>query len=114
MKGDIPEIVKHILRATGYENRLTLNSLTKDDFVEIESHINNNLKVWFRKLRKIDDNYVNLKKFELLPGHKKIVLKISEDLQRSKAVVETAYDSTLNESKPMLRLLPRNVSCVSC
>lgn len=122
IKGDIPEIVKHILRATGYENRLNLYNITKDDFVEIESYINKNLKVWFRKLQKIDDNYANLKKFELLPGHKKIILKISEDLQKLKTVLDTDNSSKLNESEAMFHdkpqhvlnsLLPGNVSCVS-
>lgn len=110
MKGYIPEIVKHILRATGYENRLNLHNMAKDDFVEIERYINNNLKVWFRKLQKIDDDYANLKKFELLPGHRKIILKISENLQGPKTVVDTANRPTLNESEAMPCDTPQNVS----
>lgn len=79
--GAIPAIIKHILRASGFENLLSLRDLTKDDMDEIDNFVNSDLKPWLKILRKSDDDYAKLKVFKLLPGHRKIILKISGELR---------------------------------
>lgn len=81
LKCALPPIIKHIVRASGYENIICLRDVTKDDLDEIEKYVNKNLKAWLQKLRDLDDDYVKLKTFKFLPGLRKIILKISEELK---------------------------------
>lgn len=102
LNGTIPAFIKHVLKASGYENFICLRELTKDDLCEIESYVSNNLKLWIRKLRKVDDDYVGFKKtFEFLPGHKKLILKISEKLNSESGSITDPATGADTIGKPM-------------
>lgn len=83
IKGAIPETIKHVFKASGYENLLSLRDLTKDDLAAIENFVNINLAPWLKKLRKLDKNneYAKINPFVFLPGHEKLIFKISADLR---------------------------------
>lgn len=56
IKGDIPETLKHVLKASGYENFLSLPDMTKDDLAAIENFVNIDLAPWLKKMRESDKN----------------------------------------------------------
>lgn len=103
LKGDIPATIKHVLKASGYESLLSLRDLTNDDLDDIENYANKHLVTWLKKMRKVDENYANSKQFSFLPGHKKIIFKISEVL-RTKTEIDGAIGNSSLEghSKPAL------------
>lgn len=97
----LPEVVKNILKTTGFDSEICLKNTTSDDILNIEDCIDKNKVQWAQKYSKLYGPYSKKSKFKLLPGHSKIIFEISEHFKR-KAVTATWTDQQRdNRVKPV-------------
>lgn len=86
----VPEIIKHILAATGFETSISLQNITSADILNIERFIDKCKPQWMQKYTKLYGSQSKKLAFKLLPGHSKILFEISEHYKRKATANEFA------------------------
>lgn len=99
---ELPPCVLKILDELGYSNSTSISAIQPDDIIDIEQHINQELRFI------VDDfdccnseTYQNQKVFRLLPGHRKLILNLKNHLQEMKTSEQAACLHQNNQLKPI-------------
>lgn len=97
MGSNFPEVIKHVLRASGFENVLVLRDITEDDIAIIERFVNDNCAKWWKKYRKVEKDYSASRDFCFLPGHKKILFEMAKFLRNNPSHAKNCDESVNQE-----------------
>lgn len=96
----LPICVKSILSACGYDTFSSLKFITEDSVNEIEDHIN----TWSRNT--IDalnccysEHYKRIGEFNLLPGHKNLIISLSKFNYVANEVIHSVHDSHMDSQE---------------
>lgn len=80
LQNQIPEDIIIILRQTGYDTTLALETLTFEEIGNLEEYITEERKDIINLLN--NTAYLNLNPFALLPGHKAVLLGLKKKLEQ--------------------------------
>lgn len=98
---EIPECLKKILSVSGYENEISISNMKESDFKQIEEFVNKHHRPMIDCLTCCKSAiYQAQEKFELLPGHKSLLLHLSQqmNLKREHYSAPTADSSIFRET----------------
>lgn len=96
MHQTLPEVVKIILAATGFESEICLQNVTSGDILNIENYIDRNKIQWMQKYAKLFGSHSKKSKFKLLPGHSKIISEISEHYKKMAVIANESAQRRKN------------------
>lgn len=85
---EIPAFIKKLLTATGFDTKLALEHLNEDKVTEIENYVNSHREIFDQLLNRTI--YERLTSFELLPGHRSIIINLPNALKK----IQRTEDST--------------------
>lgn len=86
---EIPEIVTHILKKSGFDCRTTLALINLETIAEIEEYVNENCEIL------VGSSFENMVPFSFLPGHRIILRNMFEymdQLKNSESNIERKMD----------------------
>lgn len=84
-KQKYPPCVKYLLIATGYNKLVTLAELDEEKLRKVEEHVNNNRSLLSTMKCCYSEFYRKQQTFGFLPGHKAVILSISQHVQQMKS-----------------------------
>lgn len=90
----IPEVIVKIMVASGYNCAPSLDGIDEKEIAQIEKHINGRSK----SVLVDSPHYSQMKTFEFLPGHKKLLILLGKRAGQYKSSVNS-YDKEENFSK---------------
>lgn len=79
---NIPQCIKEILSASGFNSEITIEDLKEQDLKMIEAFVNKNLRSTVQSLTCCQSQiYQSQKEFEFVPGHRKFILHLATQLR---------------------------------
>lgn len=98
IQAEIPKEVKHILNGCGFDNNLSILSLSVADIEKIETYVNSNPH-FLKKLK----SYKTNEKFEVKPGHRSVILNLPRHYQHyiSDRTSENAQQNTNSSNQSL-------------
>lgn len=80
----IPNLIKFVLSKSGYNSRICLRNIKHEDVIIVEQFVTENLKDIAKQVKnqaEYNDLRINQgQSFEFLPGHRKLIINIGENL----------------------------------